>query len=439
VDIDDLIQFETARNRYHRHNPLSTRTRVPFWNGYHDAAHITRIANVCAMRISRARLRFNSVSFWNELGSKRTVVLAFCIVVLFVTVVRNLPVEVDTDLAVSSPERKEIGDSDPYIDFISVGSLTKPDLQRAQQASFGSQRAVRNFIPVTELNDTDATCYKTLTQAQVNEALNFCKNTQGQSRDSRIFRQRLQFFRKRAPGWLCAQKRPLDGLRLALERYKSEVLPHYLVVIDDDSYLNMESLVVMLKEKYPPGQVAVIGGCIYTFPQELNFTFPVGGFGSILTRKTVENLLRPIYCDTADPDGFTNMACWRLSQNLVGEKRFFREGMSVADLMYRYSAELPFTDMSKWTDGHGFCFHSDHVLGYFIGYYHVGVPDEKLDAAQPNDQLRSKNWFSYTTIDNEKQCKNERQKCGATSLICHYVSSEQMDTLYARTDQGTNV
>jgi hypothetical protein len=400
---------------------------------------VLKVQSVFAMRISRARLRFNSISFWNELGSKRTVVLSFCIVVLFVTVVRNLPLEVDTELVLSATERKEIGDSDPYIDFISVGSLTKPELQRAQKATFGSHPAVRNFIRVTELNDTDATCYKTLTQDHVNEALTFCKNTQGQSRDSRIMRSKLQFFRKRVPPWMCAQKRPMDGLRLALERYKGDVLPNYLVVMDDDSYFNMESLVVMLKEKYPPGQVAVIGGCIYTFPQELNFTFPVGGFGSILTRKTVENLLKPIYCDAADPDGFTRMACWRLSQNLVGEKRFFREGMSVADLMYRYSAELPFTDMSKWTDGHGFCFHSDHVLGYFIGYYHVAVPDAKLDVAEPNDELRSKNWFSYTTIGNEKQCKNERQKCGAASLICHYVSSEQMGTLYAGTDKDANV
>lgn len=341
--------------------------------------------------------------------------------------------------SVTSQKNNENANIPPTVifDMISIGSLRRPDIQASQARTFGSHKTVRNFFPITELNDTDSTCYETLTDAQVATAVAFCQNTNtSQSDTSTLFRAKLQIYNKKSPGWLCAQKRPIDGLRLVLERYKVETLPDYLIVMDDDSYFDMKSLLNMLlnDKRYAPDKLALLGGCIYTFPRWFNFAFPYGGFGSILTRKTIENLVRPIYCDeklNPDPDGFTRLACWRLAQNLVGEKEFFREGMSVGDLMYEYSSGLPFSRVDQWKNGLGYCFHSDHALGYFFGFYHVVAPSSVIDKAEASDELRLKNVFSYTTITLGKQCNNERLKCNSNSTICHYVNPEQMDALYA--------
>lgn len=319
-----------------------------------------------------------------------------------------------------------------FIDFISVGSLTKPQLQAAQIRTFGSHSAVRHFFPMTELNDTDSTCYKDLTMVDLETAVEFCKDVEGQSHESKLLRKKLRPFQyvRKSTGWLCAQKRPLDGLHLVLDRYKTESLPSYLIIMDDDSYFNMNPLVGTLHNAHPPDELFVLSGCTFTFPKEIRFNFPYGGFGSILTRKAIQNLMRPIYCNATKPDGFTRMACWRLNQNLVGEQKFFRNGMTVADLMHAFSSGLPFTGVDDWDDGVGFCFHSDHAIAYFVGYYHVGVPDYLLEKSKVGDWMRKSNDFSFVNIGFGNQCDYEKDECTDESMICHLVQPFQMDQLF---------
>jgi hypothetical protein len=332
-----------------------------------------------------------------------------------------------TTIAKASPANKK----GTIIDFISIGSLTKPEYQDAQERTFGSHMTVRNFFRITELNDTDATCYSNLTMAQLNSVVDYCKVLDGQSVVSKTLRERLKPFpnHKRNTGWMCAQKRPVDGLRLALQRYESEPLPSYLIIVDDDSYIHMNSILETLRASHPEEESHLVGGCVFNYPKTLHFTFPYGGHGSILTRKAIENLIRPIYCGASNPDGFTRHACWRLGHNLVGERQFFWQGMSVADLIFTYSARLPFTGVDEWKNGTGFCFHSDQALGYFLGFYHIAVPDDQF-IGNPNDNLRKRFGFS-NMAGGRAECNNEKKRCSTQNRICHYIEPQKMDRLFA--------
>jgi hypothetical protein len=317
--------------------------------------------------------------------------------------------------------------SDLVIDFISVGTIIKPDLQATQARTFGAHPAVRNFFQVTELNDTDMTCFSNFTDYQLIDLVNFCNNTVNQTPVSAVLRTRLFWPNRHTAGWVCAQKRPIDGLHIALSQYKTALLPSFLLIIDDDTYVNMDAMVKTLREAYPEDENRVVAGCRLTYPKKIAFAFPIGGFGSILTRGAVERLMKPIYCDgSSAEDDFTRLACWRLNLNHVGEKDYFKEGMSIGDLMYKYSAELPFTRIDEW-NGTGYCFHSDHTLGYFFNFYHIGAP---LKNAKLSDDLRVK--YSYEYLVGESECKNEKRKCNSESRICHYVQPEQMETLHSQ-------
>lgn len=320
------------------------------------------------------------------------------------------------------------------IDFISVGSLIKPENQAAQLQTFAQHEVVRNFFGVTELNDTDATCHTEFSLDQWQAMRNFCSSTAGQSNVAALLRTRL-FWPKKHTGWMCAQKRPIDGFRLALEHYQTtkEPLPSYLLIIDDDTYVNMPAITQMCQQHYPITEPHVIAGCRFTWPRKLEFSFPTGGFGSILTRAALERIMRPLYCsnnnnNNNEKDEFSQLACWRLEQNHVGEKQFFREGMSVGELMIRYAAELPFTRVHEWNHT-GYCFHSDHTLGYFFDFYHVMLPDGSLNGKAMSDRLRRQSGYEY--MEGQQECQHEKEKCTSSARICHYVTPQQMQELYS--------
>lgn len=57
------------------------------------------------------------------------------------------------------------------------------------------------------------------------------------------------------------------------------------------------------------------------------------GYGFILSRGAVQNLIRPVDCSSSKKDEFEQNVCNRLQDDLSGEARYFRNGMSVSDLM----------------------------------------------------------------------------------------------------------
>ena len=331
----------------------------------------------------------------------------------------------------------------PIIDIVAVGSVVRNNYLEAQSQTFGSHPFVRDFYPISELNDTDTSCALELTTQQRRQVVKFCtfgdKNTQ--TYETYWFRTDLFGPTNDKTGWLCAQKRPIDGLHIALERYKSEVsIPDYVMIIDDDTFLNIGALAKTFRQSYPPHESHVVAGCTYRRPGVVDFVFPVGGVGSFLTRGAIEKIMTPIHCHKGglDQSAFIQWACWRLKQDPVGEKSFFTDGMSVGDLMYAYSSGLPYTRVHEWNRT-GYCFHSDHTLGYFLNYYHVSVPDHILKQTTPSDEIRKK--FSFKTIagsvENDHNgrggdCDNLWEKCTRKSRICHYTNPDQMNRIYKR-------
>jgi hypothetical protein len=323
------------------------------------------------------------------------------------------------------------------VDIISVGSLLKEPFQQAQQRTFGGHVLVRNFFRVTERTDIDRECFTELTNDQIDEIENFCHKGQHVSKFAYKFR-KMVFYPKKNAGWMCAQKRPIDGLYNVLQQYKHDAmeLPQYLFIIDDDTYINMDSLSKILFKTFPAEIPNVVSGCVFDFFR--GFHFPYGGFGSFLSRAAIQRLLQPIYCNDRNAEGsiadpFTRYSCWRLSENLMGEKDIFTEGMSIADLMNVFSSSQPFADVRRWKTG--YCFHSDHALAYFFNFYHIAVPESELEANfRVTDSLRKKYMYKELTNNYESgrkgECRNEKDKCTADNPICHYIVPSQMDALY---------
>jgi hypothetical protein len=133
----------------------------------------------------------------------------------------------------------------------------------------------------------------------------------------------------------------------------------------------------------------------------------------------------------------SQLCCEQLSANLLGEAYFFRPNMSVADLMYMYSSQQPFTTTASgdegtwWRPDLGFCMHSDHALAYFVNMYYVGLPASQRTAKRPDPAEPLKTRHGYTRLT-EKQCDNQHDRCNAHNLFCHYITPEHMDSLHRR-------
>jgi hypothetical protein len=233
-----------------------------------------------------------------------------------------------------------------------------------------------------------------------------------------------------------------------LKKYKDDgvEIPHYLLVIDDDTYIDMDALTNILYKDFHYNTPQLVAGCEIYGWIGAGMNFPYGGFGTFLSQASIQRLLHPIDCSSTTnatngvaKDSFSRYACSRLQQNTMGEKEFFTDGMSIIDLMHEYSANQPFTNVRNWTVG--FCFHSDLVLAYFFNMYHLAVPDSKLEAKfQDTPDLRKK--YKFVPLTNplgprrQGECGNERELCQVNSTVCHYIQPKQMDDLFfAKTQQ----
>lgn len=207
--------------------------------------------------------------------------------------------------------------------------------------------------------------------------------------------------------------------------------------MDDDTFMNMENMIATTLSTYDIDTPHVIAGCRYTYPRKIQFAFPYGGFGTFLTRAAIARLLEPIQCNddsTSPTTVFVQWACWRLEQNVLGERVIFRNGMTLMDLMYAYATFLPFTGVDEWPAHMGFCLHSDHALGYFFNYYHLGVPDDMLHSFDDfSDKLRME--YSYEFLAGGQECANEKDQCLPEHRLCHYIRPDRMDELYRAQQQ----
>jgi hypothetical protein len=235
-------------------------------------------------------------------------------------------------------------------------------------------------------------------------------------------------------GWMCAQRRPVHGFAKAIDFYRShnETLPDFIIIMDDDSYYDMEKVSKYMKEQ--SGASLAIAGCMVRSPIYLiNFTFPFGGWGLTFSKQTLENFMRRIRCRSeAQVDDFLESTCKALRANQIGERYVFRKGISLSDLMQAFVSWQPFTEFKNWT--YGFCFHSDWIWGYFTNFYPVSIHDTNpFFRDVPHARLMGYNGSvlyggakQRRFLANRKQCNHDREHCDAKAHICHYQTPERM-------------
>jgi hypothetical protein len=184
------------------------------------------------------------------------------------------------------------------VDIISIGSKARPDYQEAQRNTFAKHKSVRFYFNVTEDDDADLNCSRTLRRNDVAVIAKRCRHLRVGAHSS--FMQILQSMYSRpvklkqkasGSGWMCAQARPTHGFGKVVAQYRAmkethgdQALPDYLLIADDDTYVNME-LVGEYLSNFDNGVPRAIAGCLLRTPsKQLNFSFPYGGYGTILSR-----------------------------------------------------------------------------------------------------------------------------------------------------------
>merc|ERR1719148_648079 len=130
--------------------------------------------------------------------------------------------------------------------------------------------------------------------------------------------------------------------------------PDYLVLTDDDTYLDMEMftkefLTIPTQQRTetpeemltPPPEVPTVwAGCRVRSPvHQVNNTFAFGGFGTYFSKAAIQRMAVPLHCGDEEKrrnDGsfqdltFEEEACRRMQpeQTTIGEVRYHKPGMS---------------------------------------------------------------------------------------------------------------
>lgn len=359
------------------------------------------------------------------------------------------------------------------VDILSIGSNQRLEYLQAQRESFASHISVRNFFNVTENDDDDPFCASKLSKRNVTMISRFCRRKKKWNPKRQFLLSYLQtayaterWLRNKPnpAGWMCAQTRPMQGFYKVIRYYKKQqqlqssqpVLPDYLIIMDDDTYYNMQLFQEHFQAQYSNSSVPIaIAGCMVRSPiQAINFTIPFGGYGFILSRGYIEQMMRPIHCPN-DHDW-----CYAIKRiNHIDERPLFRNGMTLADLMHAYATNEPFAQFSNWTTG--FCLHSDwyvefrfcdcciipfllfiysfvlgllRMWGYITNFYNVSrhvrdaaysnVPHARMEA-----YLGSELNAGNIQQGGRRLCDFQRGNCHARAHACHYSTPDEMNAV----------
>jgi hypothetical protein len=187
------------------------------------------------------------------------------------------------------------------VDIMSIGSNTRIHYQQVQRETFGSHKSVRFFFNITELDDSDPTCADNFTPEDSYAVSEFCHSHRWRPHQFLLRYLRNPYARTRwlknkaSPnGWMCAQVRPSHGMAKVVAKYREmeqthgeKALPDYLVIADDDTYVNIE-LFEQYMSTFDPSIPRSVAGCMVRSPiQQVNFTIPYGGFGMVFSKGTL--------------------------------------------------------------------------------------------------------------------------------------------------------
>jgi hypothetical protein len=88
-------------------------------------------------------------------------------------------------------------------------------------------------------------------------------------------------------GWLCAQTRPIVALyKVALRKYRMEELPDYLIIVDDDTHLNLPMIHDYFQSDptYFAAARTIAGCLVRKHVWQLHFTLAFGGYGIFFSK-----------------------------------------------------------------------------------------------------------------------------------------------------------
>lgn len=374
--------------------------------------------------------------------------------------------------------------SDYSVDILIIGSLQQTELPATQLKTWASHKSIRHFILATEEDSPEPNCLQEMNNSLI-EHVKFCKGRKHEryadlgGDDNLLIRYwtnayaRIEWLQKKKnpAGWLCAQPRFGYAFVKMLQLYQEHHnFPDYLVVADDDMYLDMDAFteVYLIEPKEdqsatpenmlipPPNIPTVWAGCRVRPPiHQINFTFPFGGYGTFFSTAALKRMVTPLYCDsrnhqtssnkdevahTAEAVSFQKEACQRLKPNMtnIGEQKYYKPGMSVRDIVLAYLQQEE-----------RFCAHSDWFLAYFVNYYNISrhTIHEKVFPGKPwrfddfmeNVPESRLHTISYQELDDSEVYRqpggncayNGQLECNASAFICHYVNSAVMERVFA--------
>jgi len=270
----------------------------------------------------------------------------------------------------------------------------------------------------------------------------------------------INFLRKKANplGWICAQRRFATSFTSVVQMYsETESLPDYLIIADDDTYINMEHIFQMLvhqpkqlEEKgfnqdesaFPTSETPVVwAGCKIRSPIHIiNWTIPFGGYGQFFSKGALKRLIEPMHCNETQSDSgvHQNGSCQKLLHKeknaypmnaTISEEDFFNIGDSLNQIFYKYSRGIEH-----------FCLHSDWFFGYIVNFHNISrhtTPNtgeywdiKKVDTEE--DRLHSlpgsefyRKAFGQCEFGIDKECEGN-------STACHYVNSTMMSMIHSQ-------
>ena len=159
-------------------------------------------------------------------------------------------------------------------DIVSLGSVTRMDYLTAQIETWASHRGVRHYWGFSELQDFDPECSAMSEEAR-SAAVDTCKATQA-FKDPKMKSFSEEFYglsegnrvRSDDAGWICAQRRVGRALGWLHSQYsggKTDI-PDYLMVVDDDTYVDLVDVMNYLKQEDDRTENAAAfarAGCVF--------------------------------------------------------------------------------------------------------------------------------------------------------------------------------
>jgi hypothetical protein len=272
---------------------------------------------------------------------------------------------------------------------VSIGSLQRPEYLETQRATIGSLVSFRGYteadIPTCIVCDTKAV-RSNVTGGQYDRLFHGLERHRDQE----------DIFFEKSAGWWCAQKRNLPAVRLALQHQAT--LPDFMLMIDDDTFVNVPRLVEKLKFIDTSKPVFWSKRIVDSKWKPL---YIMGGGGWLVSRTVLESLLRP----------FDHLAT----------PYHFQSGQLIAQKPPVHKTVLEVCIEKQ--NGGSWCFdHSDHAVPHCI---YIASQVE----AHSQEDLHQEACQQTSMLPGDAKVLPD-DKTWDTLLTCHYATPEVQASLF---------